>query len=106
MKRIVAIILVLVLTIALTACGNLSTPANGTYTSEGFITQTWTFSGRNEITMTTAGGLISSHGTYTISGDSLSITSSLFGVETTTRYRITEITSRSFYIDGVRFNKN
>jgi hypothetical protein len=99
---VVTISLVLAL---FTACGSMNKPQNGTYKSSGMISQTWTFSGSNKITLSTAGGLISSSGTYTISGDTLSVTSNLFGTETTSTYTITEITSKSFFIDGEKFVK-
>ena len=89
-----------------TACGgSLNKPKNGTYTSQGLISQTWTFSGSNKITLSTLGGMVSTSGTYTISGDTLKITASVFGSESTTSYTITEITSRSFLIDGDLFEK-
>ena len=89
----------------ITACGGLSKPKNGTYKSVGFISQTWTFTGSDEITLSTAGGLISTSGTYKISGDTIYITSSLLGSETTSSYKITEITSDSFFINGEKFVK-
>lgn len=106
-KRMTAIALLLVLVTMLTACGgSLSKPKNGTYKSdEGFLSQTWTFSGSNEITLSAGGGLVSSKGTYTISGNKMTITSSLLGVEATSGYTITEITSKSFFIDGTKFVK-
>ena len=107
-KKTTAIALLLALmAIALTACGgNLSKPKNGTYKSDdGILAQTWTFSGDNSITLSAGGGLISTKGTYTISGEKLTITSSLLGVESTSGYTITEITSKSFFIDGTKFIK-
>ena len=98
---------ILALFTLLAACsGNRSKPANGTYKSdEGLLSQTWTFSGTNDITLTAGGGLISTKGTYTIDGSRLTITSSLLGIENTTGYTITEITSKSFFIDGIKFTK-
>ena len=107
-KRVILITLAVCLLLAvLTSCGgNLSKPKNGTYKSdEGLLSQTWTFSGTNDITLSTGGGLISSKGTYKINGNKLTITSSLFGVESTSGYTITEITSKSFFIDGTKFIK-
>ena len=105
MKKLLALALAAVMLLMLIAAcgGNLSSPRNGTYRSEGLLTQTWTFSGSNEITLSTAGGLVSSSGTYTISGTRMTITSTLLGIETTTTYTITEITRDSFFIDGTRF---
>ena len=97
MKRFsIFIIAVSCLLMLMTACGaSLSKPQNGTYKSSGAISQSWTFSGSNKITLSAVGGLISSSGTYKITGDTLYITSSLFGTETTSSYTITEITSKS-----------
>lgn len=95
-----------VLIFIITACnGDLSSPKNGTYTSEGAISQTWTFSGSDEITLSTVGGLVSTTGTYTIDGDNITITSTLWGTTTTQTNKITEITSTSFFIDGTKFVK-
>ena len=108
-KRIITVVLVIVLLgTFLAACGggNLSKPKNGTYKSdEGLLSQTWTFSGTNDITLSTGGGLISTKGTYKTDGNKLTITSSLFGVESTSGYTITEITAKSFFIDGTKFIK-
>ena len=108
MKKAIALTLFLMLSLTiLTACGgNLTKPANGTYKSDdGMFSQTWTFSGSNDVTLSTGGGLISTKGTYTITGNKLAITASMFGVESTSGYTITEITSRSFFIDGTKFIK-
>jgi len=107
LNRTVKIFLVFItIIVLLTACGNLSKPKNGTYKSdEGVLSQTGTFSGKDEITLSAGGGFISTTGTYSISDDKLTITSSLFGVETTSSYKITEITSKSFFIDGTEFIK-
>jgi len=107
MKRLTTLLLAGLLMLSLAACGgNLSKPKNGTYKSdEGILSQTWTFSGEDEITLSAGGGFISTSGTYTISDDKLTITSSLFGVETISGYKITEITSKSFFIDGTKFIK-
>ncbi|MCL2408136.1 MAG: hypothetical protein FWC96_00765 [Oscillospiraceae bacterium] len=103
MKKLSILILAITMILVIAGCGgNLSRPANGTYRSEGLIPQTWTFSGSNEITLS-AGGIISTRGTYTISGNRLTVTTSMFGVDTTTVYTITEITRNSFFIDGTRF---
>ncbi len=109
MKKLIALALLLVFSATLlVSCnsGPLTKPANGTYKSdEGLLSQTWTFSGSNNVTLSAGGGLVSTTGTYTISGNKLSITASLLGVESTTGYTITEITSNSFFIDGTKFEK-
>jgi len=105
MKKTITIILTLALVLTLlAACGNgsLSSPKNGTYKAP---LQTWTFSGKDEITVSTLGGFISSDGTYSVSGTTLTMTTSLLGQSTTTSYKITEITSKSFFIDGEKFVK-
>jgi len=106
MKKLIALAVALLVLLTLAACGgNMSKPQNGTYKSEGLIPQTWTFTGSNEVTLSAGGGLISTTGTYSISGNKLTITSSLFGIESVTGYTITEIASKSFFIDGTKFVK-
>ena len=109
MKRITACILIIGLALALVACGgNLSKPANGTYKSaEGLISKTWTFSGNNDITQSSGGGLITTTGTYSINGTKLTVivTSKILEIESTIDYTITEITPNSFFIDGTKFVK-
>jgi len=108
MKKSLAIALIAItLATLLASCGStLSKPTNGTYKSdEGILSQTWTFTGSNEITLSAGAGLINSDGTYSINGTKMSITSMLLGMETTTSYTITEITAKSFFIDGTKFVK-
>ena len=102
MKKLFVLILAVTIILAIAGCGS-SGPANGTYRSEGLLGQTWTFIGRNEITMSAAGGFISTSGTYMISGTRISITTTVLGIETTVSHTITNITRNSFYIDGARF---
>jgi hypothetical protein len=92
--------------LALASCGDsvLTKPQNGTYKSDdGFLSQTWTFSGTDNITL--SAGIISSKGTYRVDGETLYVTSSMLGTETTSSYTITEITKESFFIDGAKFVK-
>jgi hypothetical protein len=104
LKKLLAAILAVAMIATLAACGgNLTKPVNGTYKSdEGFLSQTWTFSGSNSITLSLG---ISATGTYKISGNKLSVTTEIFGVESTSGYTITEITNKSFFIDGTKFIK-
>jgi len=102
MKKLLLLVLMVTIILAIAGCGS-SGPANGTYRSDGFLGQTWTFSGRNEITMSVVGGLVGTSGTYTINGSRISITTSVLGIETTVSHTITNITRNSFYIDGTRF---
>ena len=106
-KRVAIMFVLVAMLLALAACsGSLSQPKNGIYkSSEGILSQTWTFSGTDSVTLSAGGGLISTNGTYTINGTRLAITSALFGIENTTGYTITEITSNSFLIDGTKFIK-
>jgi hypothetical protein len=105
MKRIGSLALAVIMCLTLvTACGgSLSKPQNGTYKSDDFLGQTWTFSSGDNITLSV--GIISSKGTYRIDGETLYVTSSLLGTETTSSYTITEIKSDSFFIDGTKFIK-
>ncbi|MCL2697577.1 MAG: hypothetical protein FWE74_05800 [Oscillospiraceae bacterium] len=112
-KGSIVAIVIAALLFATTGCsgsGNLSKPENGTYKSDvdsldGLLSQSWTFTGTNEITLTAVGGLISTKGTYTIDGEKLTITLSVFGSESISGYTITEITKTSFFIDGTKFVK-
>ena len=106
-KKAAIMFVLVVMLLALAACGgSMNQPKNGTYkSSEGILSQTWTFSGTNSVTLSAGGGLLSTNGTYTINGTRLAITSSLFGIENTTGYTITEITPNSFFIDGSKFIK-
>jgi len=88
--------------------GTLSAPQNGTYKADdglldGWLAQTWTLSGTNDITLTAAGGLISTRGTWRMDGEWMYITASMFGTESTSRHLITEITKNSFFVDGAHF---
>jgi len=105
-KKVITFALVLAAAIVLFAgcSGSLTKPKNGTYKSAGILSQTWTFSGSNELTVSTAGGLIGTSGTYTISGNKLTFKSTGI-LASTTGYTITEITSKSFFIDGEKFIK-
>ena len=105
MRRILALLMVAIpLVVIITACGSsLDAPRNGTYRQEGLLSQTWTFSGTNDISMSTAGGLINANGTWSIDGDRLTVTITMLGSQTSSIYTITDITRNSFYIDGARF---
>jgi hypothetical protein len=105
MKRILTVLLAFALIATLAACGGaLGKPVNGTYKSDdGILSQTWTFSGSDKITLSY--GLVSSSGTYKVDGETLTVESELFGQTTTSSYTITEITKTSFFIDGTKFIK-
>ena len=79
---------------------------NGTYISnDGLLSQTWVFSGTNEVSMKFNYLIVNSSGTYRLDGDRLYITNTLFGQTATSAYNISQITSDSFYIDGELFKK-
>ena len=65
-RFILTVMIFLLLGTHLAACsGSLSKPKNGTYKSnEGLLSQTWTFSGTNDVILSAGGGLISTTGTY------------------------------------------
>ncbi|MDR1328439.1 MAG: hypothetical protein LBK23_02430 [Oscillospiraceae bacterium] len=103
LKRVLTITLavVLIMTVLAACGGSLSKPNNGTYRSEDGL-QSWTFTGSNKITLSIS--LISMNGTYEIKGDRMTVTTTgLLG--STSGYTITEITSKSFFIDGTKFVK-
>ena len=85
---------------ALAACsgGGLS----GTYKSSGLVTQSFTFSGGDKITMSAFG--IDASGKYRISGDKMEITYSILGMESTWSCSF-ERRGKSIYLDGTEFVK-
>jgi len=107
MKRIgTTILLAILMLTCLSACSISSKPSNGTYKSdEGLLSQTWTFSGSNDVVISMGSGLVRTSGTYTIDGNTLSVSATLLDVPYTTSYTITEVTSNSFFIDGTKFIK-
>ena len=77
--RLLSVLLAVVLCATmLTACG--SSKLDGTYHSQGLITQSFTFDG-DQVTMSAFG--VNASGTYRIEGDQIIITYSLFGQEYT-----------------------
>ncbi|MDR2360436.1 MAG: hypothetical protein LBD85_04030 [Oscillospiraceae bacterium] len=105
MKKIAFLVAsVLAVVLLLSACGGGDT-LNGAYKSdEGILSQTWTFSGSNKITLSAGGGLIGTEGTYEISGGDMIVTSSLFGVETVTNYSF-QRDGKNIIIEGTVFYK-
>jgi len=94
---------------ALALCLLLSTLAacsggglSGTYRSQGLISQTFTFSGGNRITMSAFG--INASGTYKINGNRMIVTYSIFGMDTSWSCQF-ERRGRSIFIDGTEFIK-
>lgn len=98
--RLMSILLAAILCVALlSACGG--SKLSGTYRSQGFIAQSFTFDGDN-VTMSAFG--INASGTYRIEGDRICITYSLFGQE----YTWNQSFSRSgnvINIGGTEFKK-
>ena len=97
-KKIAVVLLVFCMIISLTACGN---KLNGTYSSSGLISQTFTFDGDN-VTMSAFG--INASGTYKIQGDSIVITYSLFGSEQSMTQSYKK-DGKTIYIGDTAFNK-
>jgi len=98
-KYISAILLFGFLIFILASCGgDLKNPPNGTYKSEGILSsQTWTFKSEDEIKITNESGIVVYEGTYIIDGNKF--------ITTAAEYTITEIKSKSFYINGTKFSK-
>ena len=76
-KRVIALLLAINLALILSACGS---GLKGTYASEGLVAQTFTFDG-GDVTMSAFG--INVSGKYKISGNQITITYSLLGMENT-----------------------
>lgn len=99
LKLIQAFAIVLAMLLLLSSCGN---KLNGTYTSQGFIAQSFTFDG-DQVTMSAFG--VNASGTYKIKNDQITITYILFGME----YVWTQPFSKSgktINIGGTDFTKN
>lgn len=88
-RALVCVLALVLLTTALTACGGSSSNLSGTYRSNDLIAQAFTFSG-DSVMMSAFG--INANGHYKISGDTIEITYSLFGMDYTW--------SQSFFRDG------
>ena len=76
-RKCLALLLAVIMMLSLTACGS---GLKGTYYSEGFVSQTFTFDGDN-VTMSAFG--INVSGKYKINGNQITITYSLLGMENT-----------------------
>ena len=99
-KRVLFIALAIcILMMTLSACaGGL----RGTYRSQGLISQTFTFSGSDKVTMSAFG--INANGTYKINGDKMTITYTIFGMDSTWSCNYSK-SGKSVYIDGTEFVK-
>ena len=79
MKKSISLLVILCIAATmLTACGG--SKLDGTYRSQGLISQSFTFDG-DQVTMSAFG--VNASGTYRIEGDQIIITYSLFGQEYT-----------------------
>ncbi len=97
-KSGVALLLAIILILSLSACGS---GLKGTYVSEGFIFQTFTFDGDN-VTMSAFG--INVSGKYKISNDQITITYSLLGMENTWTQSFSK-SGKTITIGGTDFTK-
>lgn len=84
----------------LAACGN--NKLNGSYKSQGLVSQTFTFDG-DEVTMSAFG--LNASGTYEIKNDKIYITYTLFGKEQTWSQSFFR-TDDGFTISDTEFKKN
>ena len=96
-KKVLTLVLVLVLAIGLTACGD---SIDGTYISSDLYAQTFTFDGDN-ITMSAFG--INASGTYVIKGDKIEITYNFLGEHTW--QQSFKKSGKNLIIGGVEFVK-
>lgn len=97
-RKCTLIAFVLILALLLTAC---SGGLNGTYVSQGLVSQTFTFSG-DTVTMSAFG--LNASGTYRIDGDQIVISYNMFGQD----YSWAQPFSRSgntITIGGTEFKK-
>ncbi len=99
-KRIVSLVFVVVmLVISLTAC---STKLNGTYTSDGIISQSFTFEDDDKVTISAFG--INAEGTYKIEDDKITITYKLLNLSYDWEKSF-EKDGDTITIDGTKFVK-
>ena len=98
--RLLSVLLAVVLCATmLTACGGLK--LDGTYHSQGLISQSFTFDG-DQVTMSAFG--INASGTYRIEGGQIIITYTLFGQEYTWEQSFSQ-SGNLINISGTEFKK-
>lgn len=102
MRKTASIIIVLVVLLLLLA--GCSSRLNGTYYStNGYVTETVSFSSPNKITMSAFGVNLS--GTYTINGSNIQITYEILGGLSTTMNQTFSQKGNSVFIGGQEFTK-
>ena len=100
-KHIISLVLAAVLLISvLAACSG--DKLSGTYRSTGLFAQTFTFDTGNRVTMSAFG--VNASGTYRISGGRMTVTYTIFGMDTNWTCNI-EQRGKSIFIDGTEFVK-
>ena len=97
-----AVALVLVILLVLSACGSRS--PKGSYKSDSFISQTWTFYNGNKLKVTTIGGVISFEGAYEIDGNEIIVHYTVLGESITLQYAF-ENRGQKLVIDGSIYTK-
>ena len=98
--RILTVLLTVIICVTmLTACGG--SKLNGTYHSQGLISQSFTFDG-DQVTMSAFG--INASGTYQIDGDQIIITYNLLGQEYTWEQSFSQ-SGKVINIGGTEFKK-
>ena len=98
--RLLSVLLTVILCATmLTACGG--SKLDGTYHSQGLISQSFTFDG-DQVTMSAFG--VNASGTYRIEGDQVIITYSLFGQEYTWEQSFSQ-SGNVINIGGTEFEK-
>ena len=100
MKKFISLLVILCVAVTmLTACGG--SKLNGTYHSQGLISQSFTFDG-DQVTMSAFG--INASGTYQIDGDQIIITYNLLGQEYTWEQSFSQ-SGKVINIGGTEFKK-
>ena len=98
--RLLSVLLTVILCVTmLTACGG--SKLDGTYHSQGLISQSFTFDG-DQVTMSAFG--INASGTYQIDGDQIIITYNLLGQEYTWEQSFSQ-SGKVINIGGTEFEK-
>lgn len=102
-KKVIAKVAAFIMTLCMMVCvfTSCSNTLNGTYKSDGVVSQTLTFED-DKVTMSAFG--INAEGTYKIEKDKIIITYTLFGLSYDFEKSF-EKDGKSIYIDGTEFVK-
>ena len=94
-----------VMTIVVVLAGCSGGGLSGSYKSDaGMASTTYTFSGTDKVTISAGGGMLNMDGTYKINGDTMSLTVTVLGQESTQSVSFKK-DGKNIVIDGVTYVK-